>query len=444
MKIKKILKKTFPSMSNYYTHTREYLYLCKKRKRLKKELKYIDTIPSKQRDALKMLKNKKKLRCVFLALFEDTWKCDKVYQLMNNNKRFEPIILVCPIVNYGEKNMISRLNSAYSFFSSLGYKVIKSYDEKTNTYIHIEDLAPDILFYTNPYEGLIDDRYYITNYSQYLTLYVPYGFNPSNDYNLTTNLLLHNVVWRFYCESRAHLTYIQGNRVNGRNAVVTGYPGIESLIDPSYIIKENNWKITNKRVKRIIWAPHHTIAPIGNVNYSCFIQYADFMLEMAEKYQDQVEFVFKPHPLLKNKLEEIWSKKKVDNYYKQWSVKPNCNIVNGNYIDLFLSSDAMIHDCGSFLIEYLYVNKPVMRTLNDVPLENLYNPFAQKCLEQYYFARTKQDIELFILNIINEIDPLKEQRTKFINEVLIPKGSPSQNIIDDILDSIDNQILFRN
>ena len=80
-------------MSNYYTHTREYLYLCKKRKRLKKELKYIDTIPSKQRDALKMLKNKKKLRCVFLALFEDTWKCDKVYQLMNNNKRFEPIIL---------------------------------------------------------------------------------------------------------------------------------------------------------------------------------------------------------------------------------------------------------------------------------------------------------------------------------------------------------------
>jgi len=47
-------------------------------------------------------------------------------------------------------------------------------------------------------------------------------------------------------------------------------------------------------------------------------------------------------------------------------------------------------------------------------------------------------------NVINGVDPLKEQRTKFVNNVLMPKGSPSQNIIDDILDSIDNQILYRN
>ena len=117
---------------------------------------------------------------------------------------------------------------------------------------------------------------------------------------------------------------------------------------------------------------------------------------------------------------------------------------DGDYIDLFISSDAMIHDSGSFLIEYLYVNKPVMRTLNDIPLENMYNPFAIKCLDQYYKAYNEQDVEQFIQNVIDGVDPLKEQRTKFVNEVLMPKGSPSQNIIDDILDSIDNQILYRN
>ena len=85
-----------------------------------------------------------------------------------------------------------------------------------------------------------------------------------------------------------------------------------------------------------------------------------------------------------------------------------------------------------------------MRTLNDIPLKNMYNPFALKCLDNYYLGRNKQDIEVFIQNIIHNIDPLKEQRTKFVNEVLMPKGSPSQNIIDDILDSIDNQILYRN
>jgi hypothetical protein len=37
---------------------------------------------------------------------------------------------------------------------------------------------------------------------------------------------------------------------------------------------------------------------------------------------------------------------------------------------------------------------------------------------------------------------MKEQRTQFIQETLMPKGSPSQNILDDILNSIDHQILF--
>ena len=167
-------------------------------------------------------------------------------------------------------------------------------------------------------------------------------------------------------------------------------------------------------------------------------------LEMAKRYSDKVQFVFKPHPLLKNKLCELWGSEKTETYYDQWANMENSTIVEGEYVDLFLSSDAMIHDSGSFLIGYLYVNKPVMRTLNDIPLGSMYNQFALNCLDQYYKARCEQDIEQFIQNVINGIDPLKAQRTKFVNEVLMPKGSPSQNIIDDILDSIDNQILYRN
>ncbi|MBO6256020.1 MAG: hypothetical protein J6O49_20655, partial [Bacteroidaceae bacterium] len=134
---------------------------------------------------------------------------------------------------------------------------------------------------------------------------------------------------------------------------------------------------------------------------------------------------------------------KANYYYDQWKSRDNCNYNNGEYTDLFHTSDAMIHDSGSFLTEYLYVNKPVMRTLNDIPLKDQYNSFALKCLDQYYMAHNEQDIEQFIQNVINEVDPLKEQRTKFVNEVLMPKGSPSKNIIDDILDSIDNQTLYR-
>ena len=59
----------------------------------------------------------------------------------------------------------------------------------------------------------------------------------------------------------------------------------------------------------------------------------------------------------------------------------------------------------------------------------------------YYLAETAADIETFVRNVISSIDTMKEQRTKFIEEEMMPKGTPSENIVNDILDSIDNQIL---
>lgn len=410
------------------------------------ERKQIKSIVPMQKAALSRLKDKEKVKCVFFALFEEAWKYDGVYNLMQNHPRFEPIILVCPVVNYGHENMLQRMTQCYNYFKEKGYNVIKAYDEKLDQYVDvIQDMSPDIIFYTNPYKGLIDDRYYIFNFSNCLTAYVPYYYNEGVGYNVAYNNLFQNLLWRRYVETPFHLNLSKKyGRNNGRNSVVVGYPGIEPLVNSNREYKSFMWKQQGKNKKRIIWAPHHTLEAVGTCNYSCFIQYSDFMIKMAKKYSEKVQFVFKPHPLLRNKLNKLWGKAKTDDYYEQWEKMPNTTLKEGEYIDLFLSSDAMIHDSGSFLIEYLYVNKPVMRTLNDIPLKKLYNPFALKCLEQYYMAHTEDDIEMFIQNVINEVDPLKQQRTKFVNEVLMPKSSPSQNIIDDILDSIDNQILYRN
>lgn len=395
--------------------------------------------------ALSKLKGKGKLRCVFFALFEEVWKYDVVYHLMEVNPRFDPIILVCPIISYGRENMIKRMEQCYIYFQGKGYNVIKAYDGNQDNYVDvIKQLSPDIIFYTNPYKGLIDDRYYITNYPDVLTVYVPYYYNEGVGYEVAYNNLFQNLLWRRYVETTFHnkLSRKYG-RNKGRNSVVVGYPGIERLINPIQV-PNNIWKQNAPEKKKIIWAPHHTLTAAGKCNYSCFLKYYDFMLKMAEKYADKCQFAFKPHPLLRNKLDILWGEEKTEVYYNKWMSMPNTTLKEGDYINLFLTSDAMIHDSGSFLIEYLYVNKPVLRTLNDIPLDKLYNPFALKCLDYYYMAYTERDIEEFIKNVINGVDPLKEQRTKFVNEELMPPKSPSQLILEDILDSVDNQILYRN
>lgn len=436
-RLKNILPKNIVVFLSFLLHPINNYYSLKKKRAFKKRIK---TVQKRHKDALIHLKQKESIRCVFLALFDSVWKYDNVYQLMVHHSRFDPIILVCPIVNFGRDNMLENMEASYQTFKKKGYNVIRSYNKETEKYVDLlKDLTPDIIFYTNPYKGLIDDRYYIDNFDNILTVYVPYFFSTNKDFHLSFNEPLHNLVWRRYLETEFHKEYAEKYSVNkGKNVVVTGAPGIDDLINSDYH-PHDVWIDKERKKKRIIWAPHHTITPVGVIYYSCFLKYADFMLELARKYEKSIEICFKPHPILRNRLNKIWGKNKTDDYYNKWNLNNNTFLSEGQYMDLFLTSDAMIHDSASFIVEYLFVNKPVMRTSNGEELSTQFSSFGMSCLEQYYHADNESDIELFIQNVINGVDPLLEQRTKYINEGLIPKGSPSQNIINDIIDSIEHQ-----
>ena len=384
---------------------------------------------------LRRLSNKKPIVSVFLATFQSTWKYDSLYKLMLEDPRFMPIILVCPVVNSGYDNMLRYMEESFNMFKDKKYRVIRAFDKDTKEYVDLrKDLKPDILFYTNPYKGLIDDRYYINKNNNILSVYVSYNFNNGNAFDYFYDLDFHNLVWRYYAETEIHRQYaIDNSRNHGRNVIVTGYPGIEPFLA---LDKAYNYKDTKNKLKTIIWAPHHTLekTPYG---HTCFLKYYDFMIDMAIRYKDDIYMVFKPHPLLKANLYKEWGKERTDKYYSLWDSMPHTSLNDGDYVSLFLSSDAMIHDSGSFAVEYLYVNKPVMRTVYDVDITEQFNSFGIMCINQHYMGYNEQDIEQFIQNVVSGVDPLKEQRTKFVNDVLIPKGGiPSENILNDIVDSI--------
>ena len=124
---------------------------------------------------------------------------------------------------------------------------------------------------------------------------------------------------------------------------------------------------------------------------------------------------------------------------------PNTFFTDGEYIDLFLTSDAMIHDSGSFLIEYLFTQKPVMRMMNDDCMDDLLNGYAKRCFGVYYKGYDEFEVEQFVVNVIEGKDENKEDRECLYNDFLLPQSGklPSENIISDILDSIDNQLLFK-
>lgn len=102
------------------------------------------------------------------------------------------------------------------------------------------------------------------------------------------------------------------------------------------------------------------------MNYSTFLSIAEELLEFIKNTQLPVQMAFKPHPLLKSQLYNYssWGKEKTDEYYAAWEFLPNAQLETNEYVDLFMTSDAMIHDCGSFTIEYHHTLKPVMYLVN--------------------------------------------------------------------------------
>jgi CDP-glycerol glycerophosphotransferase (TagB/SpsB family) len=244
-----------------------------------------------------------------------------------------------------------------------------------------------------------------------------------------------------FAESNIHKEYsIKTAKNKGQNVVVTGFPGTDKFLDTNYQPK-NVWKTGSEEKKRLIWAPHHTIDDNkAFISFSSFLVYFDFMIELAIKYKDKIHITFKPHPILKPKLyqNKDWGQTKTDEYYEQWTQLDNGQIAEGEYIDLFLTSDALIHDSGSFLIEYLYTLKPVLRTDRDSFITDRLNSFGKMAFDQHYHAKNKEEVEAFIVDIINDVDTLKEERIFFKKKWLLPpNGNPaSKNILLDLENSL--------
>jgi hypothetical protein len=353
---------------------------------------------------------------------------------MEKSEGFEPIVVVSPFnvhLIYDKAECLNVMQKAVSFAQKQNYNYLCAFDFEKKKWINVrKKLNPDIVFFSKPYKDTLP-QYHIYKFKDKLTLYAPYGICCIDIYRTNFNLLFNNLLWKFLVETEYQKGFAeQYSLCKGDNAVVVGALATEKLMDPSYQPKDV-WRPQNHPKKRIIWAPHHTVDYL--FNFSNFLVYCDLMLELAKKYEDKVQFAFKPHPVLKFKLINIWGKEKTEDYYKKWEEMENTQLEQGYYMDLFKTSDAMIHDCASFTAEYLYTKKPVLFMVRDPEVLTHWNPFGRKCFDMHYHAENIEQIESFINNVVlGEEDTMRDEREKFCNELLYPKDGvlPSQKIMN--------------
>lgn len=376
---------------------------------------------------IRAIRKKEKINVLFIVAELGAWKTEELYRRMLTHPRFNPYIVIT-----------SSLEAPISKDALVAYLRKQEYDflDVDSNPELIDKLEPDIKFYYKPYEGSYPDGVYFDRHLKSLTCVIFYSFNMGGGYKSFRHPI-RKFAWKEFVENgivRNTMRSVKG--IYSGNKVVTGLPMQDQLCKDKSAY-DDPWKPCVGK-KRIIYAPHHSLKGSNGdyIEYSTFLENGEFILSLAKKYKDQLQWAFKPHPTLYPKLIKRWGKEKTDQYYNEWRDMENSQLEVGKYDALFMHSDAMIHDCSSFIVEYLYAHKPVL-FLEEHPMtaeQLMVGEFPYRAYQLHEHASSHQGIEDFVKRIIAG-EKTSNERDMFFKEFLTPPNGQSacDNIIDVIL-----------
>ncbi len=399
------------------------------------------TLHEEYAQSLAKLKQKaadgQKIKVVFLVNMTSMFPAEQVMNLMRQDKSFDVALYIIPDTRFGDEKMYEMLHEAYEElrqkYDYAQMAVSLDDDGKIISWNRVVDGA-DIVFYPSPYDlsYSLYNPYYAAQ-KGILSVQLDYGFYRSKYDRFIYQLDNYNNFWRTYIETELNREeYSEYGRCKASNAVITGYAKMDKLAE----YMQNRQA---KKRKTIMIAPHHSVE--GGTNdvlaLSNFVRYADLFLKLPEMYPN-IDFIFRPHPVLFTilSLKRHWGPKKVEQYIAD--MKAHKNVIystQGDYLEQFAQSDGIIQDCGSYLVEYLYTQKPgcyMLKSPKDIDAK--FAELGKQCLEQYYISYNEQDILDYIDNvIIKGDDPKKTSREKFAREVIMVNyPHASEKIVEEI------------
>lgn len=378
------------------------------------------------------LKSKTKIKVAFLITSLSMFSAENIMKKMIKDSLFDVKIILAPEVRFGKDYALNIQNKAKEELKEYAKYLIVAPINEAEDNIDVSKYA-DLIFYSLPYNDFSSKKYNLCNMIQngVLPVFINYSFyNAIYDREDIISSKNISMFWKIFCNTPLDLLEFKKYALNkDNNVILTGYPKMDGYIKND----EHHDR------KTIMIAPHHSIA--GGLNdkmaLSNFLKYSELFLELPKRYKN-LFFIFRPHPALFPLLEkeDFWGKEKVREYIS--NIKNNENLYfseTGSYFEDFGKSDCLINDCGSFLTEYFYTNKPQCYMLKDVnDIKNKFITLGEECLNNCCLAYDEEDIINFIDNVVvlnKDID--KEKRIEFSKEnIMINYPNASNSVIEYI------------
>ncbi|MBR5401587.1 MAG: CDP-glycerol glycerophosphotransferase family protein [Treponema sp.] len=430
---KKLIKKyknLFPDFIINLYHN--YLFFLDRKKKEKDYKQILYETQTHYNDVEKSIRNKgnSKINFASYVIFDSTFCGYGLMDLMlQNESKYSPKIVIIPDTSRGNINMIKQYKQTKDFFiNKYGEKyVLDGYNLDNNEFIDLSDQF-DIVYCANPYDNMVNKIHSI-NYlrtKNILPIYISYGYHVDKYcYNSILPLLEISLFWKVFADNKiAYNDYKKYELIHGKNVFLSGYAKMDQL--------EEFKKIQSSK-KIIVIAPHHTVN-MATLPLSNFKDNYDFILDLPKLYPE-IKFIFRPHPLLFTTMinEGIWTSEQVNEYIDKLKLLNIDYSIGGDYLKIFAQSDAIIHDCASFVAEYLYTGKPCCFFAKK-DYKKYFSKIGKKCLKYHYITKNREEICKFIeKNVLGENDYLAKKRDSFVKSNLaINYPNVSQIILDKI------------
>lgn len=400
---------------------------------------YAHTLEKIFRLTEKRLAQKEKINVGFILYDASMWCGDELYQFFEQHPRYEPVVYMGLRTDTKDVNAVrTDFEKGIEGFRSKGINVIGVEDSFAS------DINMDIAFCLTPYNYVLPMKLkFMAMKADTLLVSIPYGLELTNIIDMAPVQPIEYVAWKKFVESEATMEW---NREHGadryRLSEVSGHP----KMDVFYKRKNSGnhkWKQVRDDAKKIIWAPHWSIA--AGVFYATFQYNYEFFYQYAKSHPE-TSWIVKPHPNLlfsavENKV--FSSESDFREYLEKWNDLPNACVETGAYYqDMFITSDAMILDSASFTLEYQYTGKPLLFLTRET---QKFNEIGDALMQVLYRSdgRNFADIERFIEKVVVKgDDTMREARESFFcsNLDYVKNGkTASQYIFNRINQAIDIQ-----
>ena len=394
----------------------------------------------------KKYKNGEKIKVYFVIYEKSQWTFQSLYDALDKDAHFEPCVLVFQawVRNVADENRNVN-QDLIDFVENLNLRYVTYLDENN---------LPDIMFTTMPSYVQANVPLDVRKlYNKVLFCFHIYGWLLTDDDRVYFGDKNFAHFWKEYVPSpRDYAAAKKLGPTKGENVVCSGYLKNDSFYNASKSCKL--WK--NENTKKIIWAPHYSLYPGGH-SLATFDRYYDKIYNYLLNHPE-IEMILKPHPLLRRFIGDkdyhsqfnnakitFMDLKGYDEYIEKWNNLPNGSVMDsGGYYELFNSADAMILDSESFVAEFMIQNKPICFCNKYEKIDSIksfMNQMGQDLLDSVTIAQNWDDVELFIQNLLNNVDDKKEDRTKRIKQYLsVNKTGVGEFIKNDIEKSL-NKLL---